>query len=316
MPALPLPMGSYLLILARPGFRPVRAAVLVERSADVELAVTLYGENELPDGFVQVPAGPFLYQGDPENPYGGPRERREAPDFFLARHPVTCRQYLAFLRALDRADPEQAGRRVPRASEDAGCYWPRGEDGSFVLPTASWLASAPAALRERARRLDQAPADWEEDWPVLGVSWEDMMALAAHRTAETGHLLSLPHEVEWEKAARGADGRCFPWGDHADATFCNMNRSWEEGMRPCPVGGFPDDESPYGVRGLGGNARDVVINDPGPPLEHWRLFRGGAWRNAGLDLRAAVRAAALPSNVNNHLGGRLVLVPRLAGPQA
>jgi len=305
-------MGSYLLILAKDGFRPVRCTLSIGRLADEELDVTLY--QEVPLGFVQVSQGGFFYQGDKGNPYSSPRENRETADFLMAKFPVTCREYLAFINDLAQSRPEEAASRVPRESEKSGFYWPMGEGGLYVIPTTAEIARLPMEKKKAARRLAQSQQDWMEDWPVFGVSWKDMAVYAAWRTEKSGRLFSLPHELQWEKSARGADGRCFPWGNDYDAAFCNMNQSFEEGMHPCAVESFPWDESPYGVRGLGGNSRDACLNDVGTLYPNWRMFRGGAWRNAGIDLRSTVRAGATTSNVNNHVGGRLTCIVRLGPP--
>jgi formylglycine-generating enzyme required for sulfatase activity len=155
----------------------------------------------------------------------------------------------------------------------------------------------------------EAPVDWEEDWPVFGVSWLDLMEYAAWRRRKTAYLFSLPLSVLWEKAARGADGRIYPWGNEFDPTFCNSNQTHEDGTRPCPVDSFPLDESPYGVRGLGGNSRDVCLNGPGEQFPAWCVSRGGDWSFSGFLHRCASQTGDTLTYVHNHFGGRLVLFP-------
>jgi serine/threonine protein kinase/formylglycine-generating enzyme required for sulfatase activity len=309
-----VPMGSYLLIIHREGFHLVRCPVYIERLADEEMNVTLYRDGEIPEGFIQIPAGHFIYQGDKDNPYSGPKEIKETEDAFIAKYPVTCREYLEFLNDTAGKKPEETANRVPRKAPTAGLYWPKDEEGMYHIPTEKWVSDAPEALGEQALKLENSPIWWNEDWPVFSISWEDLMAYGAWKSMKEGLLFSLPHEIPWEKSARGTDGRFYPWGKEFDATFCNSNQSHEEGMRPTPVDSFPSDESPYGVRGLGGNCRDNVLNDPGEAYPGWRLCRGGSWADSGIHVRSANRAGDTTSNVVHSTGGRLSWLPGCRAP--
>jgi serine/threonine-protein kinase len=87
--------------------------------------------------------------------------------------------------------------------------------------------------------------------------------------AARGRRYRLPGELEFEKAARGADGRAFPWGDHFDPTWANMRLSCDDGLRPRDVALFPVDASPYLARSLAGNVCEWCGDDyrrEGPPL--------------------------------------------------
>jgi formylglycine-generating enzyme required for sulfatase activity len=194
---------------------------------------------------------------------------------------------------------------VPREAEEPGPNWPWGPDGRVAVPTAAWKAAAPEPLRGRARPLLNLAVDWEEDWPVFSVSWEDAMAYALWRSRKAGRLFTLPHEAEWEKAARGVDGRWFPCGFEDDATFSNTNLTFEDGMRPAPVDSFPADESPCGARGMEGNASDHCLNDPGDPYPGWRIFRGGAFLYTDFYLRAARRGGGRSTMPGYHCSIRL-----------
>ncbi|MBI2922809.1 MAG: protein kinase [Planctomycetes bacterium] len=305
-----LPMGSYLLILHREGSEPIRCPVTVPRCGAWEQEVTIYRPGEIPEGFIPIPAGAFGYQGDPENPHAGPAETKTLDDFFIARHPVTCREYGAFLNDLAQTNPSDAAKRVPRESQVSGFYWP---GPPYVVPTSAWLAQAPEDLKAKGRRLSNSPVDWEEDRPVFGVSWEDGLAFSAWKRTREGGPVTLLHEIEWEKAARGTDRRWFPFGKHFDDEWCNTIRSHKDGMRPVVVGGFPHDESPYGVRGLAGNSRDACLNDPGPEYPGWRLFRGGSWSSSGINSRASYRGGGTTRSVYFYNGlrvGRPVRLPR------
>jgi len=331
-------------------FAPLRVPVFIGRNADVSVEAILLRSSELPEGFLHVPAGPYVTGGDPKNPYSSARRTGFLHGFLLARHPVTCGEYLAFLNDLAQEAPEQAARRVPRESETAGVYWPfiregepfdplrslmagspgepaggrrleRDHDvaapptagkGRYVIPTEKWISEAPEHLKKQARRIPPSPLDWEEGWPVMGISWEDAMAYAAWFSRRRGVAACLPHEVMWEKGARGPDARIYPWGDYLEETFLNGLRTHEGSPRPCPCDSFPADESPYGVRGLAGNAMDWCLNDVEDGKR--RILRGGSWVTYGLGNRSTARMAGAPARIGQGNGFRLavLLAERLA----
>jgi formylglycine-generating enzyme required for sulfatase activity len=105
----------------------------------------------------------------------------------------------------------------------------------------------------------EAPEDWtnatpphgKEDHPVVHVSWHDGMAYCRWLSEVTGKTYSLPNEVEWEKGARGMDGRIYPWGDQWDERQCN---SKESGLyQTTSVHAYPQGASPYGLLDMAGN---------------------------------------------------------------
>ncbi len=211
-------------------------------------------------------------------------------------------------------DPGEAWSRAPRKAPTAGQYWARDRDGRAAVPTAEWASSADPELVSRASKLDQCPLWWDLDWPVVGVSWDDMIHYAEWARVRTGFPLALVHDMLWEKAARGPDGRFFPWGNALEFSFCNTSASHEDGKRPCRVEDFPSDESPYGVRGMAGNNRDLCLNTAGEAYARWRTCRGGVWVNAGFMIRSASRTGLGPEQVDLASGGRLAFYPRLPVP--
>jgi toxoflavin biosynthesis protein ToxD len=134
------------------------------------------------------------------------------------------------------------------------------------------IARFPITVAEYAcfvRSGYHAPADWQKqlstlDHPVVSVSWRDAVAYAAWLAERTAELWQLPSEAEWEKAARGTDGRTYPWGDTFDQARCNLVISAVLSFAslvntgrlpssPTPVGRHPFGASPYGVQDMVAN---------------------------------------------------------------
>jgi serine/threonine-protein kinase len=248
--------GSYLFVLKRAGFRDVAYPALLKRGEHHLADVNLYTEAELGPGFVYVPGGAFACGGDHLAPSALPRSDPELPDYAISRYPVTFREYCAFLDALTRIDPALAVRRAPhdlRGSE--GYAVRRGESGRWE--------PIETIIEGDARKM--FPLEEGHLWnvPVVLVDWFDAVAYCRWRTEVDGVQVRLPTELEWEKAARGVDGRVHPWGDHFDPTFCLMQASRPFLAQAEPIGTFPTDRSPYDVRDMAGGMREWVADIQG-----------------------------------------------------
>jgi formylglycine-generating enzyme required for sulfatase activity len=121
--------------------------------------------------------------------------------------------------------------------------------------------------------------------PVVLVSKHDAAAYCAWRGEQEGRRLRLSTEAEWEKAARGTDGRYFPWGNTFDPTRLN---SYDKGpYDTVPVGQYPQGQSPYGVLDMAGQVFEwTATRLPSTPLTY--IVKGGSWD----DLPGMTRAAA------------------------
>lgn len=173
-------------------------------------------------------------------------------------------------------------------------------------------------------RPEEVPLGWEEQlrhpsYPVVGVSFSQAEFFAR----EVG--CRLPSEHEWEKAARGTDGRYLPWGaERASIRHANFGSRWERGrkadashplwqLRLAPVESFPLGASPYGVEGAVGNvwewcedpARDFDTrgSSSGPSP---RALRGGNWRTSISRLSVLLRKAGSIQKRSRDVGFRLV----------
>lgn len=92
------------------------------------------------------------------------------------------------------------------------------------------------------------------------MSWDAAHAYARWRAKRDGLPWRLPSEAEWEKLARGVDGRRFPWGELGDASLCHVRTERFTPRAPVAIDAFATDRSPYGARGLAGNVRESTCS--------------------------------------------------------
>lgn len=281
-----LPMGSYLCLIEKDGYFPVRYPVHMGRNEDVTTTVHLPTVDEIPPGFAYVPEGPFMMFGDPNVPTTyDDTATVHIPNYAISIHPVSCGEYLEFLNNLQQVHPEEARRRCPRESEKTGFLWHL-EGDRYRLP-------------------DDGRFPWSASLPVFFISFEDAFAYCEYRSERDGRTYDIPTDPEWEKAAKGVDGRYLTWGDYFDREYCNNYYARETGPGIVEVEFYPEDCSPYGVRGIVGNLSDWCYFEGMDP-EKQVSVRGGNWAISELPCRIAVRRSAPPTTVWDRVGFRLV----------
>ncbi len=150
----------------------------------------------------------------------------------------------------------------------------------------------------------------DPDQPVVGVSWHDAVAFCEWLSPLLGHEVQLPSEAQWEFAARGTDGRTYPWGEEDP----DSSRACFEEGQPARLGSFPSGRGPFGHLDLAGNVwewcRDVwneeayaeragaEVIDPVVTAgdQDFRVLRGGGWSSPAGHLRAAYRSRNLAAH--------------------
>jgi len=256
--------------------------------------------------WVSIRAGAFLMGSDPNVdqdalPEEMPQHSVTLPEYRISRVPVTVAQFAAFVNA--------TGYLTAAEQDGYAWVWRNGE--FFQVDGATW-------------QHPSGPGDnivGREDHPVVTVSWYDAQMFC--RWAG----VSLPTEAQWEKAARGADGRIWPWGNTPpDVESCNF--AMRSGATT-PVDRFPAGGSPFGVLDMAGNVWEWTASlwgacedapdfgypydphdgreDEAAPATVQRIMRSGAWGDPAGGIRCALRGKCHPADAADLGGFRVVL---------
>ena len=208
-------------------------------------------------------------------------------------------------------------------------YLPEFHIGRFPITNLQYAAfvEATGSAAPAAWPAGQVPLGKEHN-PVVAVLWQVARAFCAWLGDGTGLALRLPTEAEWEKAARGTDGRIYPWGDALpDEALCNFDNNVGE---TTPVGRYsPQGDSPYGCADMAGNVWEWCSTkyrpypyragdgreDPqldgvleGLRAYDRRVVRGGSYIYDERDIRCATRFRSNPNHRDPHVGFRVVVV--------
>ena len=232
-----------------------------------------HGVGVRADGLPEID---WIYIPEGESIYQD-NERQRLPGFHIARYPITHAQFQAFI--------------------NAGGY-----------EEARWWQGL-------AGRID---APWKPEWdepnsPREIVSWYEAVAFCHWLSARLGYAITLPTEQQWERAARGGDGREYPWGDGYWAGYANCDENVYV-ARTTAVGLYPHAPSQEGVLDLAGNVWEWCLNEYSQPDNVQiggavsRVLRGGSWNDLPWSCRAAYRYGIDPDYRNFNFGFRVCYV--------
>jgi formylglycine-generating enzyme required for sulfatase activity len=288
-----------------------------------ELAPTVIGKDGAE--MVLVPAGEFVMGTAPDDiasllrlhPKANgailkdeiPKHRVFLEAFYIDKYEVTNARFQQFVQA--------TGYKT-QAENEGGGKIRTGMKTWAQVPDATWRA--PQGQGSSIAGLEAHPA--------VQVSWHDATAYC------TWAGKRLPTEAEWEKAARGTDGRLYPWGNEVDGTrvnFCDLNCPFEwkeaavnDGYRStAPVGSYEAGKSLYGAYDMAGNVwewvadryaanyyrRSPARNPRGPTSGTQVVLRGGSWLYAAPSFRTSERAGVPADRRNENIGLRCVQTP-------
>ncbi len=266
-----------------------RAAV--ERAlnlADLDDRPGILDFNFALDYWCKVLAGKVTVSGDAKASQSLLATEVDLPTFCIAKYPITYKQFQAFI-----------------------------DDGENGYQNQKWWDG----LHEEGlqQQQDGPEEQFFKFWnhPRESVSWYEAMAFCVWLTAKLGYEVRLPTEQEWEKAARGTDGRTYPWGNEYISGYANIDeRERDHGpyhlRQTSAVGNYPQGVSPYGVLDMSGNVWEWTLNEytnhaiNNVNNNRSRSLRGGSWKYASDSARAEARLNYLPRSRRYFVGFRVV----------
>lgn len=253
--------------------------------------------------FVHVPAGSFIY--GPEECYERleqcppfrPRQTLELPEFWIARRPVTYRQWQLFLA-------------------ETGLPWV----GTWYRVVNGWHGTL---LRGYAPSSTY-PAG-HDDYPIVDVTQAEAYRFCEWLSEKLGRACTLPTEEQWEKAARGPDGRVYPWGNEVPRPEIQWQKRFPVGLesyfyslvvrprhewaragwywrngRPWPAGNQPKNVSPYGCLDMSGNIWEWTSSLYNPASPDFHVVKGGSWGYSIHHTKLFVRSACSVTTPSRH----------------
>ncbi len=256
-----LPAGSYVALVSAPGCLEQRIAFTIEPGRTHEIDAVLHEAGAAPSGFAFIPGGPFRTGASPNAAWTPQPEHVATVDgFWIQRFEVTRGDYVRFLndpatqvRIRDAERPRYYPRNTVTLYRGGTWASHRQADGTYALPES--LAG----------------------FAVNGVSWNDAVDYARWLTARAKadgkpYRYRLPTELEWEKAARGVDGRRFVFGNDFMPHWVGGRFAKPGGMAFSRPGRHPVDVSVYGVYDLSGGVLEWCDDRPEAQI---RICRGG-----------------------------------------
>lgn len=229
-----LKSGSYLIWAALPeaGYQAYPIQIDRHTSTEVELSLPVVTLDE----WKYVPAGNFLRGGDIS---GSVRVHSASlPSFYISRDEVTIGSYLEFWSSIEEVE----------LKEEWAAYYADSTQGRVTLWDSEGILQLPELSLQH---------------PIVGITGEAAEAYCRWKSRATGTRIRLPYNLEWEKAARGVDGREYSWGNGLEdvVTFFNVGGFSDRGIDLLePVGSRLRDRSIYGVRDMIGNVREITLS--------------------------------------------------------
>ncbi len=279
--------GSYLLMMSD-GRSEVRYPLLVQRGEVLEIDFVMPDPEKIPEGFVYVPPGRFLFGSADDEAmrklffYAPPLHLVSTGAYLIGRHEVSFADWIEFL---DEQSDAQQKKLLPSAER---VKFERVDD-SWVLTFGSDEGAISAGQGEMVRLAERSTyieQDWSQ-WPVVGIGVVEARSYVEW-LGRTGRLpgARLCTGMEWERAVRGADQRSYGHGDLLAVEDANYDQTFGfngAALGPTPVGGVEHTVSPFGLNDTAGNAFEWTDSSM---ADGELVIRGGAFPYDSIQARA------------------------------
>jgi serine/threonine protein kinase/formylglycine-generating enzyme required for sulfatase activity len=309
--ALELPPGSYVLTFSAPQRSEVRYPIYLRRGERLDIPIELPEAARIPNGFVYIPEGRFFFGTSSEEPVRvfldtAPIHEMQSGAYLISKRETTYAQWIEYLSALP---PEQRTAYRQKFSTYRGSSQlselPDGKWQITLQPSGQLYTATSGEVLTYATRDVRKSQDWLQ-FPVSGISVQEIEAYTAwlHSSGRVPGA-RLCSEVEWERAARGADQREFPHGNRLSPEDANFDMTYGRqpgGLGPDAVGEHPASRSPFGLDDTAGNVwewtRSVITPDS-------YLARGGSFYQFNTVNRSTNRESLDPTLRDITLGVRI-----------
>jgi len=254
-----LQAGLYLITAQRGNRKIMQFPVAVERDQQEILKLDI--PARFPDNMIYIPGGSFIFG---ERTFDDQQARTQLPGFFIARNEVTIAEYLEFWKSIEDKNLRERYRARVNAPTGRQLVPLWDDQGNLLAPYLPLM-------------------------PVIGVTSEAAEAYCSYMSGKSSLNYRLPTALEWEKAARGVDGRDYVWGSEYFDNHACVSSDSSAVVRSVPVtaASYPLDKSVYGVYDMTGNARELVTN---PGSRQYYTAKGGSFKLSQRFARAAAHS--------------------------
>jgi len=281
-----LTRGSYLATVSAPGRARVRYPIHLKRGESLSVSLKLPAAAAVPEGYAYVPPGRFLLGSAAEDSqrrdffHSVPRHPASTRGYLIAHTETTFAQWLTYLEALPAAERSRRTPRVGKGGFKGALQLERIKQGLWRItfqPTVHALTALSGEALNYPGRKARASQRWLR-LPVVGITALEAEQYAAWlRSSGKLRGARLCNELEWERGARGADGREYPHGATLGPDEANFDDTYGKvpsAMGPDEVGAYPASASPFGLLDMAGNVWEWTRSsmDDGA-----FAARGGSW---------------------------------------